>query len=151
MTKISTVYAALISSLDTLYSGKQRLHNPYNLEKNVELVMKDAWGLKAENANPETLEFCDLSIARQFTLVLVRQFVSLQGKEDGFDSVTTGLLEDQQAAMALLFSPNELGVPSDIEKIDIVSVSGVQELTAGEKKYLFSEVAFTILISELIS
>lgn len=151
MSKISTVYAALISSIETLYPLKTRLHNPYNLEENPDLVRKDSWGLKVEGANREDIEYCNLSLSRSFTMVFLRQFVSLAGKEDGFDVVTLGILEDQQLFSQLIFSPSELGVESDVARIEIESISGIQELASGEKKYLFGEITFNITISELIN
>jgi hypothetical protein len=84
-------------------------------------------------------------------MVFLRQFVSLAGKEDGFDAVTLGILEDQQSFSQLIFSPSELGVEPDIARIEIESISGIQELATGEKKYLFGEITFNITISELIN
>jgi len=151
MSKISTVYNAIIVKALALYPNKTRLHNPYNLEENPDIVRKDAWGLKVQDANQETVEYCNLSLSRTFTIVFVRQFVSLASKEDGFDAVTALLLEDQQTFAQALYSPNEIGQQSNIDRIDVTGISGVQEMTSGEKKYLFSEITFNILISELIN
>lgn len=150
MSKISTVYSALISEIETLFPNKTRLHNPYSLDENPDLVRKDSWGLKVEGASREEIEYCNLSLSRTFTMVFLRQFVSLAGKEDGFDAVTLGILEDQQSFSQLIFSPSELGVEPDIVRIEIESISGIQELATGEKKYLFGEITFNITISELI-
>lgn len=151
MTKISTVYAALISQIESTFGSKSRLHNPYNLENNPDIVRKNAWGLKVGDAEPQTLEFCNLSLSRSYTFILMRQFVTLSSKEDGFDAVTVAMLEDQQSFAQLIFNPTQLGVEDDIEVIEISSISGINELESDEKKYLFTEVTFTILISELIS
>lgn len=150
MSRITNVYNALVTQLSTTLSGKIRLHNPYNLEENAAIVAKDSWGLRVESATKQDQEFCNLSLERSFTVVLMRQMVSLASKEDGFDAVTVGMLEDQQSVAALLSSPNELGQESIIDFINITDISGIQEMTSGEKKYLFSEVAFTITISESI-
>jgi hypothetical protein len=151
MSKISTVYAALISSVTTAFSTKTRLHNPYEIEENPELIRKNAFGIKVLDATREDIEFCNLSLSRSFSVVLVRQFVSLSGKEDGFDSVTSLILEDQQTLAGILFSPSEISQTSNIDRIEITNISGIQELTTGEKRYLFGEVTFNILISELIN
>lgn len=151
MSKISTVYAALVSSVGTAFSGKTRLSNPYQVEENPEIIRKDSYGIRVLDATREDIEFCNLSLSRSFSVVLVRQFVSLSGKEDGFDSVTSLILEDQQTLAGLLFSPSEISQSANIDRIEITNISGVQELTAGEKRYLFGEVTFNILISELIN
>ena len=151
MSKISTVYSALISSVDSAFGGKSRLHNPYQIEENPDIIRKDAWGIKVLEANREDVDYCNLSLNRSFSVVFVRQFVSLSGKEDGFDSVTAMILEDQQTLSGILFSPSEIDQENNIDRIDITNISGIQELIAGEKRYLFGEVTFNILISELIN
>lgn len=151
MSKISTVYTAIINKAIDLFPEKTRLHNPYNLEENPDIVRKNSWGLRVENASQETVEYCNLSLDRTFTIVFVRQFVSLASKEDGFDAVTASLLEDQQTFSQSIFSPTEIGQQNNIDRIEIISISGIQEMTSGEKKYLFNEVTFNILISELLT
>jgi hypothetical protein len=151
MSKISTVYAAIISAINSNFAAKTRLHNPYQLEENPDIVRKDSWGIKVLEANQETVEFCNLSISRTFSVVFMRQFVSLAGKEDGFDVVTGLILEDQQTLSGILFSPTELNVQSSVDRIEITNISGIQELATGEKRYLFGEVTFNILISESIN
>ena len=151
MSKISTVYTAIISKAIDLFPDKTRLHNPYNLEENPDIVRKNSWGLRVENASQETVEYCNLSLNRTFTMVFLRQFVSLASKEDGFDAVTALLLEDQQTFSQSIFSPTEIGQQINIDRIEINSISGIQEMTSGEKKYLFNEVTFNILISELLT
>ena len=149
--KISTVYSAIIDKMEDLYPAKSRLFNPYNIAENPEICRKDAWGIKVEDANREEVEFCSISLNRQFTAIFVRQFVTLAGKEDGFDAITASLLEDQQTFAEAFFATDQIGQVGNIERIEIGSISGVQEVVSDEKKYLFSEVTFNILISEAIS
>lgn len=148
--KLTTVYPAIITKIGTLFPSKTRLHNPYQVEENPEITRKDSWGLKVESANREDLEYCNLSLDRTFTIVFVRQFVSLAGKEDGFDAVTLALLEDQQTFCNAFWATDKIGQGDNIERIEISSITGVQELNATEKKYLFCEVTFNILINEAI-
>jgi len=150
MSKVTTAYRAIVSRFEELYPHKTRLHNPYSLESNPDICKKDGWGLKVLDAENFVNEFCTLSIKRTFTIVVVKNFITLSSKEDGFDAVTLSILEDQQLACAKLFSKEELGVENDVDMIEITSISGVNELVSDEKKYLFSEVTFTILISEAV-
>jgi hypothetical protein len=136
--------------MEVLYPTKIRLHNPYELTENAEMVCKNSWGIGVEDASREDLEYCNLSISRTFKATFLRQFVTLASKEDGFDAVTALLLEDQQTFLNAFYSPDKLDQQSIIEKIDFTTISGVNQLVSGEKKYLFSEVTFNILISEAI-
>jgi uncharacterized protein (DUF1015 family) len=151
MSKFSTIYDAVVTETSSLFASKSRLHNPYELLENPEIVRKNAWGLRVETGQNTSQEFCQLTIERTFTMVLVRQFVSLAGKEDGFDSVTKELVEAQQSFIQLIYSPTELMRQNEIDIINIQNVSGIEQLIDGEKKFLFCEVTFTITISELIS
>jgi hypothetical protein len=151
MSKITTAYNAILTSTSALFPSKTRLHNPYTVEENPDLVRKDSWGLKVNDGNRQDIEYCNLSIERAFTFILLRQLVTLAGKEDGFDAITLALLEDQQSFCNLIFSPSEIGEPNSIDRIEISNISGIQELATGEKKYLFCEVSFNITLSELIS
>jgi hypothetical protein len=150
MSKISTVYTAIIDKMEALYPTKIRLHNPYELTENAEMVCKNSWGIAVEDASREDLEYCNLSILRTFKAIFLRQFVTLSSKEDGFDAITALLLEDQQTFLNAFYSPDEIGQQGIIERIDFTTISGVNQLVSGEKKYLFSEVTFNILISEAI-
>lgn len=150
MTKISTAYDAIITKCNELFPTKIRLHNPYSLLQNPEIVRKDSWGVAVNGAEREELEYCNVSINRSFTFKTIKQYVSLAGKEDGFDSVSKSILEDQQSFINAFFSPDQIGQSESIERIDFSDISGIQLLEDDEKKYLFSEVTFTILISEAI-
>ncbi len=151
MSKLTTVYPAVVAAIASLYGSKTRLYNPYDILDNPEIVRKNAWGLKVEEASREETEYCNMSLLRTYTAVFVRQFVSLAGKEDGFDAATIAILEDQQTLCADFFATDKIGQGSNIDRIEITNISGVNQLSADEKKYLFSEVTFNILISEAIS
>lgn len=83
MSKISIVYSAIIDKIESLYPAKGRVHNPYELLDNPEICRKDAWGLRVESAEREDVEFCNLSLNRTFTIVFVRQFVTLGNRKTG--------------------------------------------------------------------
>ena len=147
---ISTTYDAIISKATMLFSSKARLHNPYELSDNAEIITKDAWGLRVNGAERLDIEFCNLSISREYTFVLVRQFPTVGASKDAFDSITKSLLEDQQTFLNNIWSPTELGVPEDIDQITINTISGIEFMNADQKKYLFNELTFTITLSTAV-
>lgn len=147
---ISSTYDAIISKAGALFTAKTRLHNPYELSDNAEIVTKDAWGLKVNGAERLDIEFCNLSISRQYTFVLVRQFPTVGSAKDAFDSISKSLLEDQQTFLNNVWSPAELGAPDDIDQISINSIGGIEFMTADQKKYLFNELTFTITLSTAV-
>ena len=150
MSKIGEIYPKIIAKIDELFPYKTRLHNPYSIEENPDVVKKDSWGLRVGDASPEEIEFCNLSINRQFTFVLVKQMVSLAGKEDGFDDLSIKLLDEQQTFLNAFYSPDEIGAQELIDRLDFSSITGVQQLVTNAKRYLFCEITFNILTSESI-
>jgi hypothetical protein len=150
MSKISSIYNALVSETALLFPLKTRMHNPYELSDNPEIILKDSYGLKVNSATRETVEFCNLYIVREFTLVMVRNFLTNGTKGTAFDDVSKSLLEDQQAFLSMIYSPDELSEQINVDMIEIGTVSGIQFMTANEKKYLLCEITFTITISESV-
>jgi len=150
MSKISTVYDAVVSKMVALFPAKTRMHNPYELTDNSETIMKDTWGLKVLSADRNDLEFCNLTTDRQFSIILVRHFATVGSSGTAFDAVTKSLLEDQQTVMNNVHSPTELGIQNDIDKIDITAISGLEFIQTDQKKYLFVELTFTITISTAV-
>ena len=150
MTKIESAYNSIIEACNDLYPMKSRLHNPYTLEENPDVIKKDSWGIRTNGANREEQDLCNLSLNRSFTFILIRQLVSLAGKEDGFDSITVKLLNDQQSFLERFYKSDNLGNLDNIDLVEIGDVSGIQSLVTDEKKYLFCEITFSIITSTTI-
>lgn len=151
MSNISTVYTAIISKLSEIYPNKTRIFNPYELKDNASIVMKDSYGLKVNEATREDLDFCKLSVSRSFTLVLVRGLATTSNNDAAFDPVSMAILEDQQLFLNAFWSPSEIGAPGSIDRIDFSNIGGIEFVVSDEKKFLFSEIEFTILISESVN
>ena len=150
MSKIESAYNSIIEACNELYSLKSRLHNPYSIEENPDVIKKDSWGIRTNGATREEQDLCNLSINRSFTFILIKQLVSLAGKEDGFDSVTIGLLNDQQLFLDRFYKPDNLDNLENIDLVEIGDISGLQSLVTDEKKYLFCEITFSIITSNTI-
>lgn len=146
----TTIYNAIVSKAETLFPSKQRMHNPYELSDNPELILRDAWGLKVGSAEFVDIEYCNLSIGREYTFLLTRQFATLGSTKDAFDASTVAMLEDQQTMLNHLHSQSELGIPNDIDEITISNVGGIDFMVTDQKKYLFLELTFRITLSTAV-
>lgn len=147
MSSISTAYDAVIARMGTLFPSKVRLHNPYELSDNAEITTRDSWGLRVGPAVQNIIEFCCFSSDREMTIILQRQFPTVGKEPTAFDYITKSILEDQKTIVDNLFSPSELGVEGDVDKIDITNISGIQFNQDDQKKYIFVEISFTITTS----
>jgi len=150
MTKISSVYDAIVTKTATLFPSKTRMHNPYEMTDNPEIILKNSYGIRVNSATRETVEFCNLYMVREFTFVMVRSFLTNGTKGTAFDDVSKLLLEDQQSFLSMIYSPSELDEQFSVERIEIGTVSGIEFMAANEKKYLLCEITFTITISESV-
>lgn len=146
----TTIYNAIVSKAETLFPSKARIPNPYELSDNPELILKDAWGLKVGSAELVDIEYCNLSIGREYTFLLTRQFATLGSAKDAFDASTVAMLEDQQTMLNHLHSQSELGIPNDIDEITISNVGGIDFMVTDQKKYLFLELTFRITLSTAV-
>ena len=146
----TTIYNAIVSKAETLFPSKQRMHNPYELSDNPELILRDAWGLKVGSAEFVDIEYCNLSIGREYTFLLTKQFATVGSAKDAFDVTTVAMLEDQQSMLSHLHSQAELGIPNDIDEITISNVGGIDFMVTDQKKYLFLELTFRITLSTAV-
>lgn len=150
MSKVSTVYDSLITKLVEIFPSKTRMHNPYEFRDNAELMIKDAFGVRVGPATRAEMEFNKLTLSRSFTVVFARSFATTGSAADAFDAVSKLILEDQQTFLNNIYSPNELGAQTAIDQIEINDISGVDFVATNEKKFISSEVQFTITISESV-
>lgn len=149
MSIVTTVYDALIAQFNTLYPNKTRLFNPYELKDNANLILKDAWGLKVGSAQRIELDYCNLALERNYTLVLTRSFATVNNKETDFDLITKGILEDQRLALNDLWELETISATQG-NKLEITNIGGIDFMVSDEKKLIFIEIEFSITTSEKI-
>lgn len=148
MSKITTVYNAIISQLQTLFPNKTRIPYAYSLPDNNARFMQDGYGLVIGGANFEQLEFCDFMIARDVTVVFTKEVFRTDSDFNVIDDITRQVLEDIYQVQKLFYSYNELNVPNDIAKVDIGSVSAVEEVLSGKQSFLSMSATFQFYIIE---
>lgn len=148
-TKISEIYDSVVSSLNTLYSTKTRIPNPYSLPDNPEQLLKDGYGLKFGGSNLESYELCRRKEVASFSVVLTREFFKLDSDVDSFDDPTKSILEDAESFKSLFYATNNIG-EEEIIDINIESTSGLENVQGDKYNFISIEVTFTIKYFEVI-
>lgn len=148
MSKISTVYDALITELEALFPSKTRIPYAYSLADNNARFLINGYGLTVGSSNFEQFEFCNFMNARDITVVVTKEVFRTDSDAQVIDDITKDLLEDIYEVQKLFYSYNELNVPNDIAKVDIGSVSAVEEVTSGKQSFLSMAASFQFLIIE---
>lgn len=150
MSEISDVYDAIISKMEALFPAKSRLPNPYSLTDNPDRCLKDSWGIAVSNGSRQELTFCHLQLERIFTIIITRETFILDSKTDGFDSSVKSLLEDARTVQLEFYKLDELGIEDKIDKLDVLTSSGIEDVFNGKKKFLKIEVTISVLTSDFI-
>lgn len=147
MSKITTIYNAVKENLEDLFSEEDRLPNPYDIEANP-LIGQSFYGFRVGDANSETLEHCNFSVRRTFTVVLVEKHIMTESNSEGFDNASLSLVENSHIVLKRFLNSEELDIPDDIQSLDLEGVSGIQSLKNNDESYLYMEINFNILYSE---
>jgi hypothetical protein len=148
MSKITSVYDALLSELAALYPTKTRIPYPYSLSDNNARFMIDGYGLVIGDSLFEQFEFCNFMTARTVSVVLTKEVIRTDSNYDVVDDIVKAMLENVYEVQKLFYSYNELGVPNDIAKVEIGSVSGVEEVTSGNSRFVSMTAIFQFSILE---
>jgi hypothetical protein len=146
--KISTIYDKLLVELAALYPSKTRIPYAYSLGDNNARFLIDGYGLIIGSSNFEPYEFCNFMNIREVTVVLTKEVFRTDSDPVVIDSITKALLENVYDVQKLFYSYNELGIPNDIAKVDIGSVSGVEEVISGKQSFLSMTATFQFYILE---
>lgn len=148
MSKISTVYDAILTELQALYPDKTRIPYPYSLPDNNVRFLSSGYGVIVGPAAFEQFEFCDFMTTRDVTVVVTREAFRTDSDYGVIDDITKNLLEDIYKVQKLFYSYNELNVPNDIAKVDLGSVSAVEEVASGKQSFLSMSASFNFFIIE---
>lgn len=150
MSKVSTIYDTLLTTLATLLSGKTRIPNTYAIEENPMQYLEDSWGLRIDPENPAASEFCRFSRLRTFTVILCREVFADEFDTTNNDTAVKALLEDVYTLQKDFMNPDQIGIESNIEKIDMGGTGPIVSLIGSNKNFIFIEVYFNIQITDNI-
>lgn len=149
VTSITTAYNAIITRLGYLYSSNSsynRLSDAYDLSNNKDIFLRKGYGVRYDGAFVGQSEFNVFSMEHTFTVVLTRELLKLESQSTPDDDVTLNLIEDVVAVQKDFYHQSELGVSSDIRKVDLGDVSAIEKVNAEKVKFKAIAVSFNFLI-----
>lgn len=148
MSKISSVYDALIIELSSLFQNKTRIPYAYSLVDNNARFLVNGFGLTMGSSTFEQFEFCDFMNSREVSVIFTKEVFRTDSDAHVIDDITKQLLEDIYEVQKLFYSYNELNVPNDIAKVDISSVSALEEVKSGKQSFLSMTASFQFFVVE---
>jgi hypothetical protein len=148
MSKITTVYDGILTSLGTIFSEKTRIFDAYDLPSNPEHVIRDGYGIRKGGTDFGSAEFCSFRDDHGFTIVLTREVIRHDSELTPVDDQVKALLEDAFEVRERFYRFDKLGLPSDIENVTLGSVGAVETFIGGSNKFFSITADFVFQVRE---
>lgn len=150
MSKITTIYNAVLTALSTLYPNKTRIPNSLVLSENPEQYLRDGYGLRIDPESPADSEFCVFSRNRIFTILLTKEVLTTDMQTAQMDTASIALLEDVYSLQKDFMNADQIGQESSIEQIRMAGTSGIIPFIGERENFIVVEVSFQIQITDTI-
>ena len=148
MSKISTAYDAILSTLTTLFPNKTKIPLAYELENNQEMFLRNGYGVVYLAESPLTGELNSIINAHNIGVVFVREVLRLDSDANEIDLVTKELLEDVFTLRDELFSKPTLE-SSAIDIIDLSTTNGIEFVVVGKNNFASLLTTFDVRVREI--
>ncbi len=153
MSKISTIFDRLNVLIPTLtgFTTKTKISNPYSLEDNTDILLKNGWGLKLLPGSSSDLQtFHEIGTVRQIAIVTTVQNISIGNNNALIDDKSKELAENINTLRLAFEGPNQLDIEASVNKVDYVSDSGIEFIIGEKFNFLAIEAVFNFDINETI-
>ena len=109
MTSISNIRAALETMIDGVVTGYTKIANPYELEKISNVILRKGYGIAFGPGANTNRELCQMSVDREFSVVLTREVAATEHDADGRETVEKAIFEDQHLIIKAIEADASVG------------------------------------------
>ena len=140
-TKITTLYNNMVTRIEALFPNKHRLTNPYAVELNGHIFLKDGWGLavsSGENTNRQLS--CTMSINRTMIVTLTNELLATE-----LDPVTKAVMEKtllEDHFTLIKDFEKDTTINSSSFRTSFLSDSGIQFVVSEDKPFIYIQAIF---------
>lgn len=145
MSNVSVILDTIRSTLQSTFPLKTQVPNPYAVERNSDVFLEDGYGIiiRTGSISPDIQEFCQHDFEmRGVDILFTRRCYRVDVDTEYFHTQTKNLLEDTLTFKKVMLSNNQLGIDSNLVKIDLESDTGVNFIFANETSFLYTIVRF---------
>lgn len=147
MTKIATIYDAIVDILEAELTGYTRLPNPYFVDKNVFLYLQKGFGIGiGPGVDTERYTGCLISWERTFNIILVNQITTTQNNMASREFIEKALIDDHDALRKAFYLNSSLN--QNAIKTSIISDSGISFIDTETLKFLGLEMTLVVEYQE---
>ncbi len=150
MSLVTDIYNQIVLKLEETFPTMTRIPYPYSLPDNNSNFLKNGFGLIIGTANFTEFEFCNRVSEREISVVFSKEVFRTDSDVVKIDDIVKELLENVNTVQGLFYSYEELGIEDKILKVDIGSVTGMEEILANSSKFLTMTASFSFQIKESI-
>ena len=141
MSNISTIYDAYISVCETELTTYAKIPNAYEINTNSVLFYKQGFAVGISGGtNSERLQSCQMSVVRDFSVILINQLTASLTDFSGFNLIAKNLFEDQYKIIKAIEKSPTLNTSQTTTKW--LNDGGLEFLEAGKAKYFLIETIF---------
>lgn len=149
MSKVSTIIDAVDTRLDSLFSAsKIKIPNPYSLEDNNEMFLREGYGFKIGTASVEASEFCNYAYSLNFIVVITKEVLKLDSDNAVYKTASKALLEDLKTLQDNMLGYSQLNQGDSIELIRFEGSDGIEFIKNDKSNFIFLEASFSFVIRE---
>lgn len=143
MSKVSTVYDAMITRITALLPNHARLGNPYAPASNASLFLKQGYGVKIGPARDTNRIISNQKIiAREYTVVVTRKFLALENAPETKATTEKQLLED--AYLLVKDFETNTTINETAVMTSYTSDGGIEFIDKEKDHFLIVETVFTV-------
>jgi hypothetical protein len=142
MSSISTIVDQLNTTISGVLTTYSKVPNAYEIGNNAELFLIKGYAIGIDSASNTNRQLgCQLSIARDLTVILVNQVTSNNTDFDAMQNVVKSLMEDQYTIIKAIEKDSSLN--SSAVSIKYASDAGIEFGASSTSKYFLLESIFT--------
>lgn len=146
-TKIADIYDAIVTKISTALPTFQRLPNPYALDENTAILMRQAYGLAiGAGTNTERYVGCLVTWQRDYTIGIVTQVVNTENDTTGRALVEKDMIDAHKSLLAAFESDSTLS--GTCIKAVITGDSGIDYIAGALSKFLAVEISLSVEYQE---
>lgn len=143
MSKVSTIYDALQTLVESNLTTYTKIPDPYKLEDNTELFLVKGFGIGMGNGeNTERLVCGYISIRRSFTIALVNKVTTTENNLSSIATSEKNIMEDCYTLIKALEADTDL--QGNCVKSTYLSDSGIEFIDSDLGKYLLLQMEVDI-------
>jgi hypothetical protein len=150
MTKIATIYDAIVTKIAGQLTTFTRVPNPYALDENAAILLCNAYGLAiGPGTNTERYVGCISSWERSFTIGLITQVVTTENDTEGRATIEKNIIDAHR--LLLLAFESDPSLAGNCIKAVITDDSGIDYIDGVQSKYLAIELTLRVEYQETLN